>query len=85
VSFNVHCIDRPKASNEPLLISDEQGVSTTELLRKVSKTLDKKSWLIPQPRSLMIYFAKLIGKCDVSARLLGSLQIDSSKACGLLD
>jgi len=85
VSFNIHCIDRPKASNESLLISDEQGVSTTELLRKVSNTLDKKSWLIPQPASLVICFAKLIGKGDVSAILLGSLQIDSSKARGLLD
>lgn len=51
VSFNIHCIDHPKASHESLLISDEQGISTTELLRKVSKTLDKKPWLIPQPVS----------------------------------
>ena len=39
----------------------------------------------PSAGILMICFAKLIGKGDISARLLGSLQIDSSKARGLLD
>ncbi|MEH6445871.1 MAG: SDR family oxidoreductase [Oceanospirillaceae bacterium] len=85
VSFIIHCIDHPKAANEVFLISDTHDVSTTELLQKVAKAFDKKVWLIPMPVSLMTYFARLIGKGDISSRLFASLQIDSSKACELLD
>lgn len=84
VSFIVHCIDHPKAANEVFLISDGEDVSTTELLQKVAKAFDKKSWLIPIPVSFMRFAAKLVGKSDVADRLFGSLQVDSSKARDLL-
>jgi UDP-N-acetyl-alpha-D-quinovosamine dehydrogenase len=84
VSFIIHCIDHPKAANEIFLISDGENVSTTELLRKVSKAFGKKSLLIPVPISWMKFAAKLIGKVDVANRLFGSLQVDSSKARDLL-
>ena len=85
VSFIVHCIDHPKAANEVFLISDGEDVSTTELLHKVAKALNKKSRLIPIPVSFMRFVAKLVGKSDVADRLFGSLQVDSSKARDLLD
>jgi len=84
VSFIVHCIDHPKAANEIFLISDNEDVSTSELLRKVANAFGKKSWLIPVPVCLMTLAAKLIGKADVANRLFGSLQVDSSKARDLL-
>lgn len=84
VSFIVHCIDHSKAANEVFLISDGEDVSTTELLQKVAKAFDKKSWLIPIPVSFMRFAAKLVGKSDVADRLFGSLQVDSSKARDLL-
>lgn len=85
VSFIVHCIDHPKAANEVFLISDGEDVSTTELLCRVAKALNKKPWLIPIPVILMRFVAKLVGKSDVTDRLFGSLQVDSSKARDLLD
>ncbi len=84
VSFIIHCIDHPKAANEVFLISDGEDVSTTELLRKVAHAFGKKALLIPVPVSLMTLMAKLLGKGDVANRLFGSLQVDSSKAHGLL-
>jgi nucleoside-diphosphate-sugar epimerase len=87
VSFIALCADRsqsPKAVNQVFLISDGEDVSTTELLHKVAYALDKKSWLMPVPVSLMSFAARLIGKGDVANRLFGSLQVDSSKARELL-
>ena len=66
------------------LISDGEDVSTTQLLRKVTDALGKKRWLLPVPEGLMSFAAKLIGKGDVTNRLFGSLQVDSSKARDLL-
>jgi len=84
VSFIIHCIDHPNAANQTFLISDGEDVSTTELLRKVAKAFGKGAWLIPVPVSWMTFVAKLLGKEDVTNRLFGSLQIDSSKSHELL-
>jgi len=84
VSFIIHCINHPKAANEVFLISDNEDVSTSTLLRKVAKAFGLKSRLIPVPVRLMTFLAKLIGKGDVANRLFGSLQVDSSKARDLL-
>jgi len=87
VNFIVLCADRdksPKAANEVFLISDNDDVSTTQLLRKVASAFGKRSWLIPIPVSWMTFAAKLLGKEDVAVRLFSSLQVDSSKVRDLL-
>ena len=93
VSFISLCVDReksPKASNQILLISDCQDISTTQLLKKVRQALNfhspscKKAWLVPVPVCIMTFFAKLLGKGDIANRLFGSLQVDSSKSRNLL-
>ena len=84
VSFICHCINHSKAGNEIFLISDGEDISTTQLLQKVAKALEKKIILLPIPVSLMRFTAKLIGKQAVASRLFDSLQVDSSKARNLL-
>lgn len=84
-SFIVHCIDHPKAANEIFLISDDEDVSTTELLKKLARAFGKKPLLVRVSVSLMTIFAKLIGKEGVANRLFGSLQVDSTKSRILLD
>lgn len=87
VNFITLCADReksPKAANQVFLVSDNEDVTTTELLRKVAKAFGKKAWLIPVPTGLMTFVAKFLGKGDVANRLFGSLQVDSSKARDLL-
>jgi nucleoside-diphosphate-sugar epimerase len=87
VDFIALCADReisPQAANQVFLISDNEDVSTTQLLRKVAKAQNNQAWLIPVPVGLMAFVAKLIGKEDVANRLFGSLQVDSSKARDLL-
>jgi len=93
VSFISLCVDlekSSKASNQVLLICDGEDVSTTQLLKKVGQALNflspsgKKAWLLPVPVSIMVYFAKLLGKGDTANRLFGCLQVDSSKTRDLL-
>jgi len=85
VDLIITCIDHPAAANQIFLVSDGEDLSTTELLRRVGKALGKSARLIPVPASLINYAAMLIGKRDVSKRLLDSLQVDITKTCKLLD
>ncbi len=84
VSFVVHCIKHPNAKNEVFLISDGEDISTTDLIQKIAKAFGRKAWLIPVPTQLMRNVAKIMGREKLADRLLGSLQIDNSKAMELL-
>jgi nucleoside-diphosphate-sugar epimerase len=84
VSFIIHCLDHPRAANETFLISDDDDVSTTELLRNIAQAYGKRLFLLPVPVGLLSFFTKLLGKQALADRLFGSLQIDSSKAKDLL-
>ena len=84
VDLIITCIDHPAAANQVFLAGDGQDLSTTELLRGVAKAAGKPLRLIPVPASLLMFAATLIGKKAMAQRLLGSLQVDSSKARDLL-
>lgn len=84
VDLIITCIDHPKAANQVFLAGDGQDVSTTELLRGVARAMGKPSRLIPVPASLLMLGATLMGKKAIAQRLLGSLQVDISKARDLL-
>jgi nucleoside-diphosphate-sugar epimerase len=85
INFIIHTTTHKKAVNEIFLISDGLDVSTTQLLRKIIVAFNKKTFLLPIPANLMIFFLKLIGRKADAVRLFSSLQIDSSKARNLLD
>lgn len=85
VDFIILCTTHPKAANEIFLISDGEDVSTTQLLHKVANAFNKQAFLLPVPTSLMRGAARLIGKKEVTERLLSSLTVDNAKAKDLLD
>lgn len=78
------CIDHPTAANQVFLAGDGEDISTTQLLRGVGKAMGKPARLIPVPSSLLMLGSSLLGKKAVAQRLLGSLQVDISKAQNLL-
>lgn len=84
VDLIITCIDHPAAANQVFLAGDGQDVSTTELLRGVGRAMDKPARLIPVPAGMLMFGAGLLGKKAVAQRLLGSLQVDISKARNLL-
>lgn len=78
------CIAHPAAANQIFLVSDGEDVSTTELLRRMGKAIDKPARLVPVPASWLQLAATVIGKRDVVQRLCGSLQVDIEKTRQLL-
>lgn len=85
VDFIITCINHPLAANETFLIADGEDISTSDLLRKVARAMGKPSHLIPVPEKLLTFGATILGKHDMARRLLGSLQVDISKARQVLD
>lgn len=84
VDLIVTCIEHSAAVDQIFLVSDDEDLSTTELLQRVSKALGVRARLLPVPAILIKAAARLLGKRAVSQRLLGSLQVDISKTRELL-
>jgi nucleoside-diphosphate-sugar epimerase len=66
------------------LLSDGDDISITQLLRLLAKGMGKSSLLIPIPAFILRAIAQVLGASSAADRLLGSLQINSSKARQLL-
>ena len=84
ISFIDVAMTHPAAANQCFLLSDGQDLSTTQLLKLLARGLHQSLWLIPIPTVILQALAKMVGQSSASERLLGSLQIDSSKARQLL-
>lgn len=85
VDFIIRCIDHPNAANQTFLISDGEDLSLKSLIAYIRKAMGKSALLIPVPASLFKFAGKLTGKSGVVDRLVGDLQVDSSKARELLE
>jgi len=85
VDLIITCINHPAAANQVFLAGDGEDLSTTELLRGVAKAAGVPSRLLPVPASVLMFMASLLGKKEMAQRLLGTLQVDISKARDLLD
>ena len=79
------CIEHSAAANQVFLVSDGNDVSTTELFKQMAEALNLSSRLIPIPERLLMLGATILGKQAFALRLLGSLQVDISKAVDLLE
>jgi len=85
VDLIICCIKHPAAKNQIFLVSDNEDLSTSELLKRVSFYLGKKSHLIPISQKLLAFCLSVIGKKNLAERLCGSLQVDMSKTTRLLN
>jgi len=73
------CMEHPAAANQTFMVSDGEDLSTSELLRRMARALDKPARLLPVPVWILRLGARLLGKSDLSQRLCGSLRVDISK------
>lgn len=78
------CLVHPAAANQVFLASDDEDLSTTELLRRTATAMGVSARLLPVPASLLQTAATLAGKSDVAERLCGTLQVDIEKTKTLL-
>jgi nucleoside-diphosphate-sugar epimerase len=60
-------------------VSDGEAVSTPDLLRGLAKALGVSSRVFALPIGLLKLAGALLGKASQVERLIGSLQVDSSK------
>ncbi len=70
------CIEHPNAANQVFLASDDNDLSTAEMVALMAKVQGKRNFALPVPVWLFNLVAKLLNKQDVVNRLTGSLQLD---------
>lgn len=84
VDFLLLCATHPAAANSTWLVSDNQDVSTSELIRLIASAMHKPARLLPVPASLLAAGASALGRRPAAGRLLDSLQVDISPALNRL-
>jgi nucleoside-diphosphate-sugar epimerase len=85
VDLIVTCMTHGDAPGQVFLVSDGEDVSTTELLRRIGSAMGRPARLVPVPCTWLTLAAAMVGKRGIAQRLLGSLQVDASRTCELLD
>lgn len=63
-------------SGKTFFVSDDHDVSTTELLRSIGLAMNTRARLLPIPTPLMIGLCRLMGRNNISDKLLRSLQVN---------
>jgi len=76
VDLLIHCAQHPASVGETFLVSDDDDLSTPDLLRHLGTAMGVPVRLFPMPRWLLLMGARLIGRRGEAERLVGSLQAD---------
>ena len=79
------CIDNHKAINEVFLVSDGEDVSIAELVQHMAQMMHRKARLFYIPPNLLVNIARLFNQQAALQKLCGSLRVDISKTCELLE
>lgn len=80
----VHLLGHPRAANETFLASDGEDLSTADLLRRMGAALGRPARLVNVPPRAISAALSVLGRKGIADRMLGSLQVDSSKARSVL-
>jgi nucleoside-diphosphate-sugar epimerase len=78
------CTAHPSADG-PFLVSDEEVVSTPELIMRIGGALGRRARLLPAPPALLRAIGAITGRLDEIRRLTGNLVVDTSRARRVLD
>jgi nucleoside-diphosphate-sugar epimerase len=74
----VACLDSPAAANRTYLLSDQEDLSTPELIGLIATAMGKRPRLLPFPVALLRAMGFVTGRAAELDRLVGSLALDSS-------
>jgi nucleoside-diphosphate-sugar epimerase len=77
-------LTHPSAKNEIFLVSDDDDISTVQLIRALGSAISQPVKLFYAPRFLLKAIASLAFKKDIYDRLFGNLQLDIQKTKQLL-
>ena len=84
IKFITICLKHPSAVGQVFLISDNISLSTKSLIEKLARFQKKKILLLPFPKALLSLVFNLIGRKELSQKLLGSLEVNTQKNINLL-
>ena len=79
------CIDHPNAANQVFLVSDDNDLSTAQMVALMAKVQGKANLSLPVPVWCFKLAGKLFNKEAVVDRLVGSLQLDIEHTKKTLD
>jgi nucleoside-diphosphate-sugar epimerase len=74
------CLQHPSAPGEIFLVSDQEDLSTPDLIRRIGGFLGRSACLIPFPYRCLLLMAHMVGKKDALDKLCNSLQVNVEKA-----
>jgi len=78
------CVEHP-AARGPFLVSDEETVSTPDLVSRIARALGRPARLLPAPPALLRAAGTIAGRRGEIRRLIGNLVVDPSRAHRMLD
>jgi len=84
ISLVETCVTNDSAQNQILHVSDNNDLSTTELLQILAEVMGKRSRLVSFPRVFLRIASQIIRKPRIYEQLCGSFQLDISETCELL-
>ena len=70
------CIEHPKASNQVFLVSDDNDISTSDMVALMAKVQGVSNYSLPFPVWCFKLLGRLLNKQEVIDRLVSSLQVD---------
>lgn len=73
------CLEHPAAANKTFYVSDDNDISTANLLRRIGKALGKHVRNLPLPGPVLKTGLKMIGKGEWVDKLCGDLKVDISE------
>jgi UDP-glucose 4-epimerase len=79
-SFISYQIWHPRKKLNVFLVADDEQVSTPEFIKQLAKAAGAPSRLFPLPMPALDALFKVSGRADVHESLIGSLELDLSKA-----
>jgi nucleoside-diphosphate-sugar epimerase len=80
IEFITVCLQNPSAAGEIFLVSDQEDLSTAELVQKIGRFLGRQTYLLPIPYRFMSILARIMGKQDAFYKLCHSLQVNVEKS-----
>jgi len=84
VSLIRECIVNDRAPGNIFLVSDNEDLSLVEFVNKLGASYGIKPVLLPIPGSLLIFAGVLLRQSLIVERLIGSLQVDITYTCEVL-
>jgi UDP-glucose 4-epimerase len=80
VSFIINRLSRVDMKFDIFLVADSEQVSTPDFVRHIASAMGASARLVPMPVAALQLSLKMVGRPEVRDSLIGSMEVDISKA-----